>query len=301
VPLWGNNRVVGTSPEVFDLLWEGKSWLNAPIMLQVTRIDTKISRLAELLSAPPAAVRLVEYPAGSTTLTVRLRNLGSSPWRVGGSDVLGVFGARDRTALLRTGAWLSAQQATRLVANLSRKDTLVYPGEIGEWRVPITAINKAPGVYAGSLRAFETKSKIWYGPTAVTRVTVARGSFAGAFAGAKPNLVLPRAGSQLVWVDVRNSSNFSWQVGGPIRLAVLQKPGSPSRAASWLKPLRPSAITNNVTARALRVVRPGQTARFAFRVNGNGRKPGRYTEKFGVVWDGWKAAPVQVTVTYVVR
>jgi hypothetical protein len=167
--------------------------------------------------------------------------------------------------------------------------------------VPITAFKRAAGGYGGQLRAYDSRGRVWYGPVFTTRVTVVRGSFNGTFLGATPKVAVPRTGSQSVWVDVRNTSNFSWTVGGPIRLAVLSRAGSPSRSAGWLKPMRPSAVTTNVTAKGLRVVRPAQVARFSFRLNGNNRKPGRYTETFGVVWDGWKAAPVQVTVTYIIR
>lgn len=301
VTLWGNNRKVGLGREVFDLLWEGKRWLGVPVTLHVTHVDTSISRLAELVSAPPTVVRLVEHPAGQATLALQLRNLGGTAWRVGGTDVVGVVGATDRTPMLRTAAWISATRATRLVRNVSRADRLVYPGEIGEWRVPLSAVRKLPGLYGGTFQVIDTKSNVAYGPKFTTRATVARGVFAGSVVASTPKLVLPRTGRQNVIVDVRNTGNFSWQVGGPVRIAVPARGGSPSRTVGWLKPLRPAALTSNRSVNGLRVVRPGQVGRFSFAMAGNNRKPGRYTEKFSVVWEGWKAAPVTVLLTYVVR
>jgi hypothetical protein len=60
------------------------------VTLRVVRVDATVSRVAELVTPPQATVRLVDHPRGTTTLTLQARNVGANPWRVGGTDVLGV-------------------------------------------------------------------------------------------------------------------------------------------------------------------------------------------------------------------
>jgi hypothetical protein len=298
--IFGNNRPAGTTTESFELVWEAQAWIpNSTINLRVARVDTAVSRIAELVTAPSAAVRLVDFPRGTTTLTVRLRNLGANSWRVGGSDVMGLTTATG--AKLRTPSWLSATRTTRLTSGAGGADGLVYPGEVGEWRVPISAFRRGATVITPALRAINMASRVWYGPGATSTVTVVPGVMAGTIVRVTQNAAVPRAGNRVVFFDVKNTSNFAWPVGGPVRVAALQKGGSPSRNATWLSATRPGAISFNATSKGARTVRPGEVARLSFRIAGNNRKPGAYTEPFAVLWDGWRGLPTTVRLRYVVR
>lgn len=298
--IFGNNRPAGTSVETFELIWEAQAWIpRSAVTVHIARIETRVSRVAELVTAPSAAVRLVDFPRGTTTLTVRARNLGANSWRVGGSDVLGL--TTSAGGALRAPGWLSATRTTRLGKGAGGADGVVYPGEVGEWRVPISAFRKRAGVVTASLRPVNMSSRVFYGPTTASKVTIVPGVLAGTLVQATQNAVVPRAGSRVVFLDVRNTSNFAWPVGSAVRTAALQPGGSRSRHASWLSATRPGAISFNATRKGARDVRPGEIARLSFRLAGNNRKPGAYAESFGVLWDGWRALKPTVTLRYVVR
>ncbi len=168
VVLHGNGRSVGITPEAFEPLWSGTGWLDgAARTLNVVRVDPAVSRLAGLHAAPPATLSLADDSTGRATLVVRLRNLGGGAWTVG-TERLGTAG--DARYPLADG-WTSRPPALSLNAN--RPDaTAVFPGEIGEWRVPLSATGKAAGTYVLKLRAVSGTGR--YGPLLTTTVTVTR-------------------------------------------------------------------------------------------------------------------------------
>ena len=97
---------------------------------------------------------------------MRLRNLGGSAWPVG-SERLGTAGDA-RYALERLG-WPDRPPALALNANRPGA-TAVHPGEIGEWRVPLSAAGRAAGSYPLQLQAVTGSGR--YGPVVRTTVTV---------------------------------------------------------------------------------------------------------------------------------
>ena len=297
----GNGRPAGSSVESFELVWEAHSWLpKSAVTVSVARIDTTVSRVAELVTAPSAAVRLIDYPRGTTTLTLRARNLGANAWRVGGTDVLGVSAAGG--AALRSPGWLTATRTTRLTNAAGGADGLVHPGEIGEWRVPISAFRKRPGVFTAALQPVNMTSRVAYGPKTSSTVTIVPGVMRGTLVQATQNAVVPRAGERVVFLDVRNTGNVAWPVASSVRTAAVQSGGSLSRHASWLSPTRPGSVSFNATRRTAREVRPGEVARLSFRIGGNNRKPGVYSEPISVLWDGWRSAlKSPVTLRYIIR
>jgi hypothetical protein len=169
VTLYGAGRPVGITPEAFEPLWSGTGWIEgAARTLNVVRIDPAVSRLAMLHAAPPAAVSLVNDGTGTTTLVVRLRNLGGGAWPVGG-ERLGT--AADAPYALATSAWPAPNRPPGLSSNANRPGTsAVHPGEIGEWRIPLSAAGKAPGTYRLVLQPVVGTGR--YGPQVVTEVTV---------------------------------------------------------------------------------------------------------------------------------
>jgi hypothetical protein len=105
------------------------------------------------------------------TLIVRLRNLGGSPWLVG-KEWLAVSSGRPDP--LRTSAWPYPTRPPAMTANVTRPGvTAVYPGEVGEWRIPLSGFHRAPGTYAESGQALGPTGR--YGPVIKTSVTVVRG------------------------------------------------------------------------------------------------------------------------------
>ncbi len=161
----GNGRPVGVTPEAFEPLWAGRDWLTgAARTFNVVRYDPAVSRLAALHSGPVSSATLAA--GATTTLVVRLRNLGGSPWPVG-KEQLGTSG--DKAYALATAAWASPSRPPALSSNAVRPGaSAVYPGEIGEWRVPVTA--RAAGTYDLVLQALGATAR--YGPVLTTRVTV---------------------------------------------------------------------------------------------------------------------------------
>ena len=169
VPLHGNGHPVGIVAEGLEPLWSGFGWIeDAARTLNVVRVDPAVSRLAMFHAGPPAKVSLVNDASGRTELVVRLRNLGGQPWQVG-AERLGTAG--DAAYPLATAAWSSPSRPPALSLNANRPGTsAVHPGEIGEWRIPLSATGKAAGSYRLVLQAVTGSGR--YGPQIATDVTV---------------------------------------------------------------------------------------------------------------------------------
>ena len=109
--------------------------------------------------------------SGALTLVVRMRNLGGSAWTVGKEWLATSSGKADP---LRTSAWPYPTRPPAMTANVTRPGVAaVYPGEVGEWRIPLSGYRKAPGTYAESWQALGPTGR--YGPVLKTSVTVVRG------------------------------------------------------------------------------------------------------------------------------
>jgi hypothetical protein len=169
--LYGATQPVGVTTESFEPAWEGMHWIDgAMTTLSVVRVDPTVSRLAGLDKAPPATARLSTTGSG-VTLVVRMRNLGGSPWTVGKEWLATSSGKADA---LRTSAWPYPTRPPAMAANITRPGvTTVYPGEVGEWRIPLSGLRKTPGTYAESWQALGPNGR--YGPVLRINVTVVRG------------------------------------------------------------------------------------------------------------------------------
>jgi hypothetical protein len=108
---------------------------------------------------------------------------------------------------------------------------------------------------------------------------------------------VPSNGYAGTYYYVKNTGNVVWPVGGMLRSTVLAG-SSPSRYSTWISASRPGSLTSNATVAGSTFVRPGETARFAIVLAGNGRAPGARSERFGMSWDGWRSNPLSVTVNY---
>jgi SpoIID/LytB domain protein len=169
--LYGAGRGVNIATESFEPAYEGAHWIDgAMTTLTVIRVDPDVSRLARLDKAPPTSLRLSTTSAG-TMLVVRMRNMGGAAWTVGKEWLATSSGKADP---LRTGAWPYPTRPAAMAANVTRPGvTAVYPGEVGEWRIPLSGYRKTPGTYAESWQALGPTGR--YGPLLKTSVTVVRG------------------------------------------------------------------------------------------------------------------------------
>ncbi len=291
VQLNGNSRPVGLSTEAFEPVWQGEQWIDGhPSAFTVLRVDSTVSRVALTDLAPLSSFTLANAPSGKRTLVVRLRNVGRDAWQVG-SEKLGTPSA----FALRSG-WSSSTRTPALSRNLTRPGaTGVYPGEVGEWRVPVSAYGRSAGTYKTTLRAVGPSG--FYGPSFALTVKVVNASFTYSYVAKSATVSVPSKGTAWTWVDVKNTSNFVWPVGGALRSTVVSG-SSPSRASSWYSASRPGSLSSNLTHPGLTYVRAGEVARFRILLAGNGRAPQSRTESFGMSYDGWRSSPFSVSLSY---
>ena len=296
VRLNGNNAPVGVTRESFAPVWEGQSWTaGASTDLTVVRVDPALSRAATVEVAPMARVALSNAPTGTGTIVVRLRNVGGAAWTVGQESL-----ATSSPAGLATAAWSSSTRPPALSANVSRPGQgAVRPGEVGEWRVPLSGAGKRVGTTSMVLRA--TGPTGGYGPSFTVSTTVFAARIAAQRVAAGPFVTVPSHGLATTWFDVRNVGNAAWPVGGMLHSLVPARGGSPSRDSSWLSSSRPASLTGNLSVPGAALVQPGQTARFALVLAGNGRSPRTVQETFGIIWDGITTIGLSAPVSYAVR
>lgn len=296
--LHGNGVAAGGVVETFEVGYFHYAWTGGKVRLNVYRTDPGVSRLSRVESRLPGSLPLIAYPGDRKSLHIRVRNLGGSAWPVGSSEVLATSPA-GRESALRTGAWLSPSQPSRLSSNVSRPgQTSVWPGEVGEYLVPLDPTNRAVGTYAEWFQAMAGTTR--YGPTAGTYVKVGTAAFSAQLARNSGGVVMPAGGAAMYSFDVKNTGNTTWPIvpGGPVRALVS---GSKSGNTSWITLSRPTALDGNVTRRGATDVRPGEVGRFTFILSANGRPAGTYTETFGVGWETWRAMVLSVPVTYTIR
>ena len=291
----GNDGAVGVTSEEFAPLWEGKAWLAGAVTpLTVVRTDPTSDRLAGTELAPAASLALTTAPVTST-LVVRLRNLGGQPWAVGTERLRASSGTYAGTG------WLDATTPPALKGNVTRPgQSQVYPGEVGEWQVPMTAYRKAAGNQSLALQAVSPSGAL-YGPRFTTRVTASTATFTGSLVRVPGTFSLPASGRVSVTLDVKNTGNTAWPVGGNVRTEAKTSGGSPSYYSSWISRARPGAVRANVSRPGATSVAPGEVARFVLVMAGNGRSPGARSEGFGVLWEGWtRVAGLTATLRYTI-
>jgi SpoIID/LytB domain protein len=298
VSLHGNGKPLGTTVEGLEPLWEGKAWMMgaAPTRLTVVRTDPSVPRLAEAVLVPRSSVALTTGPTGSdATLVVRLRNLGGEAWTVG-TDRL-----QTSATTLGTSAWESSTRTPALARGLSRPGhTKVYPGEVGEWRVPLSAFKKAAGKSTLTIQAVSPSGTV-YGPVMSTAVTVTASTFSGTVTRTSAAPTFATTGRATMVIDIRNTGNTAWPLAGSVRSQALASGGSKSVDSTWLSATRPSTLRANLTTPGA-AVKPGETARFLIVIAGNSRAAGTYSEPFGALWEGWaRMTGVRQTLTYTLR
>ncbi|HEX8002530.1 MAG TPA: SpoIID/LytB domain-containing protein [Mycobacteriales bacterium] len=296
--LYGNDLAAGATSESFEVGWFHYAWTGGKVGLTLYRTDPAVSRLSMPETRLPGTTPLVAYPGDRRTLYVRYRNLGGAAWPVGSTEVLGTSPA-GREDALRTSAWLSPTSPSKLVRNLTRPgQTQVWPGEVGEYVVPLDPTNKPAGSYYEYFQAMAGSTR--YGAALGTTVKLTAAAFTGSLARNSTGVAIPAGGVAMYSFDVKNTGNTAWPVGAtsPVRATVYN---SKSYHSSWLHSARPTALDGNVTRRGATSVLPGEVGRFMFYLSANGRPPGTYRETFGVGWEGWRGMVLSVPVTYTIR
>jgi SpoIID/LytB domain protein len=290
LPLAGNGRPVGVTAEAFEPVWQGQGWIGGDsTSLRVVRVDPAVSRLA-VTDLAPRPVSLVNAPTGRANLVVRFRNVGGKPWVVGQE---GLKASATKLAY----RWKTSTQPSALSRNVTRPgQSSVHPGEVGEWVLPLTGQVATPGSYAFTVRP-ATSAGSAYGPTVTVQATVVAADFSAELTVVRASVDVPSSGYAGTYYYVKNTGNVVWPVGGPLRSTVVSG-SSPSRYKTWISASRPGPLTSNATVPGSTFVRPGETARFAIVLGGNGRTPGARSERFGMSWDGWRSHPLSVTVAY---
>jgi SpoIID/LytB domain protein len=292
----GNGREPGLSGEGVEPVWEGRAWMGGAAPVEVVRLDPAAERRAVSAPPAPAPMTLLDNPDGTATVRVRLRNVGGAAWPVGTGERLTTAPA-DRASGFDTAEWTAPHTGGQLVANVSRRgQPAVHPGEVGEWELPVSARGVRPGDYTEGVQAVRVADTTRYGPVVDVPITVAATTFSGSVTSAPGRFAIPRIGRKAVAIMVRNTGNAAWTVGGLVRVG--SKSGS-GAADGWLSPIRPTAVSSNASRPGAPTVEPGEVARFAFVMGGNGRAAGTYTEVFGVLWEAyaWCRCP-DVRVTY---
>jgi SpoIID/LytB domain protein len=291
VQLYGAGKPVGVTTEAFEPVWEGRSWLAGNhTSLVVVRVDPGVPDAAVADRLPASGFTLVNAPNGTATLVVRLRNVGGRAWVVG-TDQLGTAAS----APLQKG-WPSATRTPALSSNITRPgQAKVYPGEVGQWLVPVSAYRKAAGSYTMTLRAVGAHGL--YGPMLRVSTKVVAASFAASKYAVSSSVRVPSHGTTRAVLYVKNTGNVDWPVGGAVRSRILGS-SSPSKARPWITAQRPGSLSSNLSRRGATTVRPGEVARFELVLAGNGRSPRSTSERFGIVWETWRAPSLAVTLAY---
>jgi stage II sporulation protein D len=99
-------------------------------------------------------------------------------------------------------------------------------------------------------------------------------------------------------VQIRNSGNQPWPVGGAVRVTAAS--GSPFASNAWVSPTRPASVARNATDPSKKSVSPGEVAEFRIQISASGLAPGNYTQHFGTIVDGYSVlAPAFTTAIQV--
>lgn len=292
VVLGGNSHSAGVTTEAFEPVWQGQSWLSGDrTSLTVVRVDPNVSRAAVTDLAPATGFTLVQAPTGRINLTIRLRNVGGQPWTVGQEQL------RTSAAAQLAYHWTSSTRPPAMSRNVTRPgQSAVYPGEVGEWIVPLYGGSSAPGTYTMSFRPY-SPSGTAYGPTLSVSAKVVAAVFTYQLYSVHSAVSVPHNGTAATWFYVKNTGNVSWPVGTTMRSTVVAG-SSPSYYSGWYSKSRPGSLTNNSTSPGSIIVRPGEIARFVVVLAGNGRAPVSTSEVFGMSWDGWRSTTLRATLAY---
>jgi stage II sporulation protein D len=253
---------------------------------------------ASVVSTTASPFTLVQPPGvAAKNVYAVVRNTGTSTWTTSGLHltVAAADGQPDP---------LSKDDTTpgTFLGNLTRPGaTTVRPGERARFRVRIDGTGLAVGRHSQRYQVRIGAGKGFGAPFGWT-VDVKAPVFTGTVVAASQDVAVPVSGTAPVYFDVTNTGNVAWPVGGQVRARAYTPGGSPSyHEPSWRSRYQVGPVTANLTRPGATSVAPGEVARFAFRLAGNGRPAGAYSEQFGVRWYTFSTMPARLTLRYTLR
>lgn len=253
---------------------------------------------ATVLSKTRSPITLVQPPGKAVRYAYAVvRNTGTTTWSTTGLH-LTVAAADGQADPLSRGD--TTPGAFR--RNLNRAGaTTVRPGERALFRVRLDGTQLAVGRHSQQYQV-RIGSRRGFGAAFGWTIDVAAPVFTGTVAGVSQDVVVPRTGTAPAYIDITNTGNLAWPVSGQVKARSLTTGGSPSYdRATWISSYQVARLTSNRTRPGATSVAPGEVARFAFRLAGNGRAAGVYTEDFGARWYTFRTLPARVTLRYTLQ
>ncbi len=244
--------------------------------------------------------------AGSTAVTVKIRNTGNVAWPVAGAVKLGASGPRGRASGSAGPAW---SHPTR-PAVLSGADGVegaakVAPGEVGVFRFALHGNDLAVGTNA------ELFEPLWEGfrwisgaPVGlrVVRVDGAVGRLAQLAEPVSASVVLTNQPGSLTTLVVRarNLGRDAWPVGDDSLVTTPAGRTSPLRAPSWPSADRVGTLRANLSRPGVEAVHPGEVGEWLLPLSAARVRAGDYIESFQLTAGSQRYGPT-VTVRATVR
>lgn len=291
----------GLYQERFNLVAEGQTWfpdIGANVSFRVPDSGYHFSYVSQ--SSTPVI--------GGYDLTLNLRNIGQTPWPVGGAVRLGTDVPRDNRSPFYTssgtGSWLSPERPATIASNVTNPGkTTVDSGETASFTfratVPSWVSVGTYRMYVAPVAEGVTWFPEYYGMFFPLNVTTPAWDYqvmAQQFSGDRTNFI---SGTQMtVSLAVKNTGRQVWPVNGAnaVKLGTSRPRDRSSTfytAAGgdpWSAPWRASSIDGRVTnlstlaTTAATQINPGETALFSVPVTAP--TPGTYTEYFNLVAEG---------------
>lgn len=273
--------------------------------------------------ANPANLTSTTYlaPGKKVNLKAYLTNNGEVPWSVGGANPvrLGLVRPADRASgfynqdgsIPASERWINPNRPSGIDGRYDPNSkqivpaTTINPGEIAVFSWTATVPN-IPGDHYEYVNpvvegvGWMNDLQMWY------RMRILPGGYHFEYAGQQnPDPVALGKGADEASVDLRNSGQKPWAVGGNVRLGTDRQRDRASsfHSQDWVNPSRLSGIDANVTSPGKQTIDPGEVGRFTFNVSTSTAKDGTYPEYVQPVAEGetWFPEPVGVYFPAVVR
>jgi murein DD-endopeptidase MepM/ murein hydrolase activator NlpD len=232
-----------------------------------------------------------------------IRNTGDIPWKSTGAnpvrlgtsqpfDRLSGFAIQGDGSIPASENWLAPNRASAIDGRLDG-DTIVpadtiNPGEIGVFSFSLKGIPN-PGQFQEYFNpvvegvGWMNNIGMWY------KVGVPQPGYHYGYAGqANPGTVALSRNTTNASLDIRNTGQETWQVGGNVRLGTdrIRDRQSGFASSDWIAPNRLSTIDTNATTPGKTTIDPGEVARFSFGMTNQNIPDGSYPEYVRPVVDG---------------
>lgn len=288
MPSQGLGVGVRVNPATYGAQWVGQSF-NA----HHNPTDRSLETTADYL-APGRRVGAKAYI--KNTGDIAWTSTGANPVRLGTAnpyDRLSGFAIQGDTTIPGSENWLAPNRASAIDGRLESNGVItptdtINPGETAVFSFSLKGIPNA-GQFQEYFNpvvegiGWMNNLGMWY------KVGVPQPGFHYGYAGqANPGTVALSRNSTSASLDVRNTGQETWQVGGNVRLGTdrVRDRSSAFTASDWIAPNRLSTIDTNVTTPGKTTIEPGEIARFSFGMTNSSAPDGAYPEYVRPVVDG---------------